>query len=263
MALHFFTFIFAIALLLLIHGNIVNGEDHGPEISYSGNKNGPYQWGSINPAYLKCRTGKEQSPIDIVVDQVLINKNLAPLSTEYVPIVNATLINHKYFIELHLGEGKFHINEKEYTLAQMHWHTPSEHRINGVQYDAESHMVHVAADGSKAVIGILYKIGKADPLLSTIQDKFVELANGHKEIIEEEVIDVEKIVPKNVKGKYYRYMGSLTTPPCVENITWTLLAKERSISKKQIQILKGPLDSKSKSNFRPVQPINLRHVEVN
>ncbi|XP_047307791.1 alpha carbonic anhydrase 1, chloroplastic-like [Impatiens glandulifera] len=132
--------------------------------SYSANNNGPDKWGSLSPAYVKCRTGNTQSPVNIVVDQVVINKNLPPLSTKYFPFNNATLINHKYIIELRLGEAwKFNLNGKEYILSQLHWHTPSEHKINGRRYAAECHMVHLAADGSKAVIGILYNIGNADP----------------------------------------------------------------------------------------------------
>ncbi|XP_047307803.1 alpha carbonic anhydrase 1, chloroplastic-like [Impatiens glandulifera] len=253
MTSHLITFFFFPIALLLVHG--YNAID-GLEFSYSGNNNGPDKWGSLSPAYVKCRTGNTQSPVNIVVDQVVINKSLPPLSTNYSPVNNATLINHKYTIEiimkmimimqLRLGEaGKFKLNGKEYILSQMHWHTPSEHKINGLQYAAECHMVHLAADGSRAVIGILYNIGNADPLLSKIHNKLAEL--GKKK---DAVVDVGKFEPNNLGDKYYRYMGSLTTPPCLEDVTWTIMAKVKTISKEQINILDEPLDTTCKSNNR-------------
>ncbi|XP_047312311.1 alpha carbonic anhydrase 1, chloroplastic-like [Impatiens glandulifera] len=262
MASHDFSFIFYITLFLLFHGNINATYDQvvSPGFSYSGTNDGPGKWGNINPAYVKCRTGKTQSPVDIVVNQAVINKSLTSLSTDYFP-VNATLINHKFIIELRLGNaGKFNLNGKDYTLTQMHWHTPSEHRINGVQYGAEAHMVHVAADGSRAVIGILYKIGKADPLVARMQNKLVELANEQGGDIGVGKFNTKKLGRKT--RKYYRYVGSLTTPPCIEDINWTILGKVRSISKEQINLLEAPLETTCKTNCRPLQPLNSRHVEM-
>lgn len=64
--------------------------------------------------------------------------------------------------------GYIPINGTHYSVRQCHWHSPSEHKINGKQFDLEAHMVHDGPNGSIAVIGILYKIGKPDPFLTQV-----------------------------------------------------------------------------------------------
>ncbi|XP_022765799.1 alpha carbonic anhydrase 1, chloroplastic-like [Durio zibethinus] len=62
--------------------------------------------------------------------------------------------------------------------------------------------------------------------------------------------------------KYYRYVGSLTTPPCSENVIWSILGKVRSISKEQMVALETPVNSNCKKNARPCQPLNGRKIEL-
>lgn len=91
-----------------------------------------------------------------------------------------------------------------------------------------------------------------------MEKKLVELANessGH--------IDLGRFNVRHVKGKarsYYRYMGSLTTPPCKENVTWTILSGLRSISHQQLHLLKAPLSRQCKNNARPVMPLDGRKI---
>lgn len=59
-------------------------------------------------------------------------------------------------------------------------------------------------------------------------------------------------------GSYFRYMGSLTVPPCTENVVWNVLGKVRQISKDQLQLLKAPLPG---GDARPAQPLNGRTVQ--
>lgn len=64
--------------------------------------------------------------------------------------------------------GHIEINGTEYKLKQFHWHSPSEHTIDGKKYDLEAHLVHETPQGQTAVVGILYKIGRADSFLSSV-----------------------------------------------------------------------------------------------
>ncbi|CAL5422300.1 unnamed protein product [Camellia sinensis] len=54
--------------------------------------------------------------------------------------------------------------------------------------------------------------------------------------------------PRDIKtgGKrYYRYMGSLTAPPCTEGVVWTINKKVRTVSKEQVKLLREAVhDSK-------------------
>ncbi|XP_047329439.1 alpha carbonic anhydrase 1, chloroplastic-like isoform X2 [Impatiens glandulifera] len=236
-----------------------------PGFSYSGD-NGPDKWGSLSPSYETCQSGKSQSPIDIPdEDKMEANKDLKSLGRDY-KVVNASLINRRFYVELNLGNaGGFNFQEKDYTFKQINFHTPSEHTIDGKQYDAESQLFHVATDGSRIVIAVLYKIGNADPLLAKMQNQLVELAKEQCGSNEVSQIAVKSFnAPKLERGtrKYYHYVGSLTTPPCTENIKYVILGKVRSISKEQVALLKAPLDSKCKGNSRPVQPLNDRHVDL-
>ncbi|CAL5387429.1 unnamed protein product [Camellia sinensis] len=267
MAARFAFFVVASALLLLhcfANSTDLELEELGtaPVFSYSGNT-GPDKWGSLSPLYTTCSNGKAQSPIDIVKNKVVRNKNLKPLRREYYP-ANATLVNHGYNVGVVFGNaGVLILNGKNYSLLQMHWHSPSEHKVNGVTFDVELHLVHMASDGSLAVIAILYKIGDADPIIAKIQSKLAELAKEvftNQDQIAVGTYDTWKL-RRNTR-KYYRYVGSLTTPPCTENVIWHIFGKERSISKEQIEALKAPVKATCKKNSRPVQPLNGRQVEL-
>lgn len=234
------------------------------QFSYKG-ANGPDKWGRLCPQFSTCLTGKLQSPVNIWTKHTVLNKNLKPLARFYHP-ANATLIDNGFNVGVRYeGDvGVLEIDDKNYTLKQMHWHSPSEHRIDGVQYPAELHLVHIADDGSVTVVAILYRYGHPDPLVSKIQkglDKLaMEVHAGHEEAqIHFRPMDT-KLVKKKT-SKYYRYRGSFTTPPCTEKVIWNILGKVRSISKEQVAALKAPLNWECKNNSRPVQLLNGRHIE--
>ncbi|KAL7247786.1 hypothetical protein ACSBR2_002656 [Camellia fascicularis] len=228
------------------------------EFSYSGDT-GPDKWGSLSPDYKACSNGKSQSPINIVEDKAVPNKTLKPLRRQYYP-VNATLVNNGYNIEMEFGNAGVLIgNGKNYTLQEMHWHTRSEHTIDNASFAAELHLVHNASDGSISVISILYELGKPDPIISKMQSQLAKLASNETEI-DIGTFDTSQLWKKT--NKYYRYVGSLTTPPCTENVIWHVLGERRSISQAQIDALKAPLLPANKNNYRPVQPLNGRKVAL-
>ncbi|KAJ4978981.1 hypothetical protein NE237_009761 [Protea cynaroides] len=233
------------------------------KFSYSG-ATGPDKWGSLNSQFSTCSTGKLQSPVNIVKKEAIYNSELKPLSRDY-KTTNSTLINHGYNIGLHYGSdvGVLIEEGKNYTLKQMHWHSPSEHTINGIQYPLELHLVHFANDGSISVVAILYKYGDPDSILlqlkSQIQDLTKEVC-GENEDVHIPIGQMKmKYLRRNII-KYYRYVGSLTTPPCTENVTWSILSKVREVTKEQVDTLRAPLEGSCKSNARPVQPLNGRQV---
>ncbi|KAH9660676.1 alpha carbonic anhydrase 7 [Citrus sinensis] len=157
------------------------------------------------------------------------------------------------------GAGTLRINGTEYVLQQCHWHSPSEHTINGQRFALEAHMVHVSQDGKIAVVGIVYKIGRPDSFLESISDHLTQVAGSNER---ETVVGV--IDPRGIKigsRKYYRYIGSLTIPPCTENVLWTIVRKVRTVTREQVRSLRVAVHDESDTNARPQQPINLRIVK--
>ncbi|KAF8396403.1 hypothetical protein HHK36_018022 [Tetracentron sinense] len=244
---------------------LTHNEHHIAQYSYDG-EIGPSKWGSLDPHFAACLTGKMQSPINIVKQEVVFNPRLEPLTRDYHP-ANATLINEGSHVGLHFEHdgGVLIIDGKNYTLKKMHWHSPSEHQIDGIQYPIELHLVHIANDGSISVVAILYQYGNSDPLVDQMKDHLDQLAKEVCESDEESLIPVGLMKPKHTKRKsrkYFRYIGSLTTPPCTEKVIWSILGKVRSMSKEQVALLKAPLDWGSKNNSRPEQPLNGRRIEL-
>ncbi|MBA0603671.1 hypothetical protein Gorai_003808, partial [Gossypium raimondii] len=132
--------------------------------------------------------------------------------------------------------GAIEINGTEYALQQCHWHSPSEHTINGRRFDLEAHLVHEGADGKIAVIGIMYKIGRPDPFLLSLEEDLTAITDTTEA---ERAVGVMN--PRGIKfgsRKYYRYIGSLTAPPCTENVVWSFVQKVRTVTREQVRLLR-------------------------
>ncbi|KAL2328584.1 hypothetical protein Fmac_022011 [Flemingia macrophylla] len=131
---------------------------------------GPFNWGDIKPEWSRCKNGSMQSPIDLLNERVQIVSHLGTLEMNYQPS-NATIKNRGHDIKLAWLEGTSYlqINGTQYVLKQFHWHSPSEHTIDGKRLDLELHMVHETPSGQTAVIGIFYKTGRPDPFLSLMR----------------------------------------------------------------------------------------------
>ncbi|XP_042510002.1 alpha carbonic anhydrase 1, chloroplastic-like [Macadamia integrifolia] len=254
---------FIVTITLLLAAPLTHQHEVLP-FGYSGSI-GPDKWGSLNPYFSACDTGKLQSPVNIVKENMVENLKLPPLTNDYRKS-NSTLINYGFNIGMQYesNAGVLIQDGKNYTLKQMDWHSPSEHTINSVRYPLELQLVHVADDGKISVVAILYNYGYPDPLLFQLTRGIKKLANEICREDEEVHIPVAAMRTKYLRHnsfKYYRYVGSLTTPPCTENVTWSILGKVRNVAKEQIDALRAPLDGSCKSNARHVQPLNGRTIE--
>ncbi|QCD96974.1 alpha carbonic anhydrase 4-like [Vigna unguiculata] len=217
---------------------------------------GPKDWWHINPKWEVCGNGKLQSPIDILDKRVQEFPELGKLQKDYQPAPSVLKnTGHAIVVQWNGNAGQLHINETYYKLIQCHWHTPSEHTLNGKKFELELHAVHQNSKGETAVIGIWYKIGRPDRLLSKLLKDLKSLG--------EEDIDLGVINPGIIKfgsRKYYRYVGSLTSPPCTEGVVWTIVKKVRTVSREQLRALKEALHHGYGDNARPTQEINGREI---
>ncbi|KAF8730946.1 hypothetical protein HU200_016821 [Digitaria exilis] len=233
------------------------------EFSYvPGAENGPEHWGEIKPAWSTCRTGMMQSPIDLSHDRVKLVRSLGYLNPPTAPPMppSSTAATTSWSVNFSGDAGSLVINETAYYLKQLHWHTPSEHTIDGHRFAMELHLVHESAENKAAVIGMLYKFGAHDKFLRTLEPYIKQIADRRDKMEHVGVVD-----PRLVRGSdsvYYRYMGSLTTPPCKEGVIWTILKEVRTVSMYQRELLREAVDDGMENNARPLQKVNNRDISI-
>ena len=193
---------------------------------YSG-EHGPEQWGELSEAFEACSDGHFQSPIDIVDP---IEADLGSIGLAYRGSTTSVL-NNGHTLEVEVDEeNSLTIDGKTFVLEQFHVHSPSEHRIEGESFPLEAHFVHQNDRGELAVVGVLFREGPRNEGLATIGGSAPARAGGSVSIAMR-IVDLE-IVPK--ESAYYRYSGSLTTPPCTEGILWLVLKTKMAISEDQV-----------------------------
>ena len=220
----------------------------GAHWSYEG-ATGPSHWGDIDAASKVCSAGSQQSPIDIAAS---IKAQMSPLRIAWSRKAD-TIVNNGHTIQLNVAAGStLKVGKDDYTLLQFHFHHPSEHTIAGKSHPMEVHFVHRNAAGGLAVIGALMTAGKANATFG----KIVATMPAHEgaPVKADAAIDPNRLLP-TLRG-YYRYAGSLTTPPCSEVVNWLVL-------REPIQVAQADIDAFAKlypMNARPVQKDNRRFV---
>ncbi len=211
--------------------------------------NGPNMWSSLDSRYKLCGNGIEQSPINIK-DSITKNTNnelFLLYGTNSTSIVNN---GHSIEVKFDNAGGVVYKNT-QYNLIQLHFHTPSENMINDKQYPMEMHLVHSDNKGNLLVVGVLFKEGLENDEIRGIISKsstHVDYAERIKKVF------IMDLLPKS-KG-YYAFYGSLTTPPCTENVQWIVLKEAVEASRDQIDILHSILHNVA----RDIQPINKRVI---
>ncbi len=147
--------------------------------------------------------------------------------------------------------GAASIDGVEYKLLQFHFHTPSEEKFDGKPYPLVAHLVHKSAQGQLAVVAVLFKVGKENAALKPVFDK---LPPKEGDTLALEAINLADLLPAD--PSYYAFMGSLTTPPCSEDVRWQVLKTPVTLSAAQLAAFRKLY----KMNARPVQPLNGRKV---
>ncbi|XP_024982440.1 alpha carbonic anhydrase 7-like [Cynara cardunculus var. scolymus] len=251
---------FLLFMLIFSHPSTTQAQEVEDEREFDyarGSHMGPEKWGAIKKEWSLCSNGTMQSPIDMSSRRVAMVATSTKLYRNYKPR-NATINNrgHDIMLQWEGDAGSIRISGTNYALKQAHWHSPSEHTINGRRYDMELHMVHVSIDYKIAVIAVLYNIGKPDSFLSKLAVNISSMIDekgehGHSGIISPKEIQMSS-------RRYYRYVGSLTVPPCTEGVVWTISRKIRTVSKGQVKLLREAVHDYAANNARPVQPHNER-----
>lgn len=221
--------------------------------SYDG-ETGPEHWVEIEKE-ANC-DGKRQSPINIIDIDAEKDATLKPIDVNYSADVKIhDVTNNGHSIQYNFEKGDFIVlNEDKYSLKQIHFHEPSEHTINGVRYPLEMHLVHVNEANKIAVLAVMAEEGRnSEPF--TFLENYLPIHQGETKPIDAS-FDLNQNLPEN--KEYYTYSGSLTTPPCTEDVTWFVFANPITVSLEQVKQLQELMPI---NNYRDEQPINARIVK--
>lgn len=236
----------AIALLAGCRGG---GHSHTAHWSYTG-ETGPAHWGSLSPDYALCDTGRRQSPIDISEAN---GSDLPDIEFHYdsTPV---EIVNNGHTIQVNYASGSWIlVGGRRYDLAQFHFHAPSEHTVDGMHARAEMHLVHKAEDGALAVVGVMLMEGDDNPGFKPVFTRLPEQPGEPRRY--SETVDASELLPAD--RRTWRYSGSLTTPPCSEEVRWFVMTEPVMLSRDQLAAFTGIYNG----NNRPTQPLNGRTIQ--
>ena len=217
--------------------------------AYEG-RGGPENWGKLGPENKLCDTGTRQSPIDI---REGIRVDLTPIVFSYRPS-HFRIIDNGHTIQASMSDNRITVLGKDYELLQLHFHRPSEERVNGRNFDMVAHLVHKSFDGKLAVVAVLMERGSENPFIQTLWN-YLPLERNQDVFPPGVPVDLNQLLP--AKREYFTYMGSLTTPPCSEGVLWLVMQNPIQVSPEQI----GIFSRLYPNNARPVQPTNGRLIK--
>lgn len=195
-------------------------------------------------------SGDMQSPINVNTSEILTSSEYGHLKLDYL---NSLTYIKDTGHSIQAGvTGTALLGNRTFNLEQVHFHSQSEHTIDGEHSPLEAHFVHKAEDGRLAVVAVLFDLGEENQDFQVILDNFKPEDSLQKEDAID--ININGLLPEN-KG-YYHYLGSLTTPPLSENVEWYIFTDKVEISEAQLK----QFNTYYEGNNRNLQELNHRSV---
>ncbi|HEY8066382.1 MAG TPA: carbonic anhydrase family protein [Methylosinus sp.] len=206
-------------------------------------------WGAHDETAKACSLGGEQSPIDLADT---VKADIRPPKLGWKPQAYE-IVNNGHTIQANgaAGGGVAELDRRKFELKQFHFHTPSEHALGGKRLAMEAHFVHAGDNGDLLVVGSFLVAGAPNKALSAV------MAAAPKEegkTVLKAPLDASPLLPKG--KKFFRYEGSLTTPPCSEVVHWNVFAEPVTVAQADIDAFKTLFPM----NARPLQPTHRRIV---
>lgn len=243
----------ALAFILVGYGHAntpspkhTTADKHEKNWDYSSD-NGPTHWEDFSKT---CGKGIHQSPVNIIPGKTMSMNHEYDLSMHDDITGIAKIIDNGHSIKVTPEHGgAITLHGEEFNLLQFHFHGKSEHTIDGKRYAMVAHMVHQNPITKQlAVVAVFFEEGEKNIVL----EKIINNVGGSVKIDPQDFVSLDT-------AHYYHYIGSLTTPPCSENVQWYLLKTPQTAEKDQIEhFRKYYVD-----NERPVQELHDRKVESN
>lgn len=238
--------------IFLLYAGYANAAETPTHWTYEGAE-GPEHWGELADAYKACTLGKNQSPINLD-SQHEIEAELSPLAQAY-QAGGKEVLNNGHTIQINYDPGStLTLDGHDYELKQFHFHAPSENQIDGKTYPMEAHLVHADKDGNLAVVAVMFEEG-ADANAGLQQFWQQMPKEAAQTVALNNKVDVSALLPAD--RDYYRFNGSLTTPPCTEGVVWLVMKQPVVASADQVKMF---ADIMGHPNNRPVQTVNARPV---
>ena len=222
-----------------------------PHWTYAGAKDGPDAWGSLATDFEACSAGRMQSPINLDGD-ASVGAEAVAIEFDY-HMTPLTILHNGHTVQVNYAKGSgITIGGERYELLQFHFHSPSEHLVAGAAADMEMHFVHINGKGELAVVGVMFDAGSENLALREIWAAMPKKSGAPREH-ENVVLNGRDFLPGD--RSYYRYMGSLTTPPCSEGVNWYVLTGRLAVSAEQVKKFARAI---GEANARPEQALNHR-----
>ncbi|SEP04821.1 carbonic anhydrase [Nitrosovibrio sp. Nv6] len=204
-------------------------------------------------------TMESQSPIDIRSDNTYFG-TLPALQFALSTDTPLTVINNgspgvektAVRANVNAGAGSLTLSGHEWDLAQFHFHTPSEHLLNGKASPMEMHLVFSDVADNLLVVSRWVKEGSFNSALGPI---FSHIPQTTTETLHVDHFDLNTLVPDNLQS--FRYSGSLTTPPFSEGVSWVDLAEPLYMSEEQINAFSSLFPE---GDAREIQDLNDRII---
>lgn len=211
---------------------------------------GPSHWADLRPEYRICRDGLRQSPIDI---RGSIKGDLPKIVPHY-QTSPFRLVDAGYTLRVVVENGGYlELDGEEWRLQSLEFRRPGEEMVQGIRSDMSLHLIHQAASGQTLILAVPLEVGAEN---SAIQSLWNALPLERNETVNTtQSIDFKEFLPSSLA--YYTYMGSLTAPPCTENVQWVILKSHRTASAEQMQSFSFLYPD----NARPLQTDNARIVK--
>lgn len=220
-----------------------------PHWGYTG-EGAPDRWGELAPENRLCAVGTRQTPFDI---RDTLKVDLEPIQFEY-RASSFSVIDTGHSIQVNVEPGNFlSVGQRRYELQQFHFHKPGEERINGRSYDLSAHLVHKDAEGQLAVLALLMERGSDQAQVQQVLNHLP--LEKHLASPGSAPMELLQLLP--AERGYYTFMGSLTTPPCSENVLWLVMRQPVPVGAQQLAIFAKLYPM----NARPVQPAGGRIVK--
>ncbi|KAJ7999887.1 hypothetical protein DPEC_G00199070 [Dallia pectoralis] len=257
--------------------------------SYSGT-HGPAGWAS---AYPEC-SASNQSPVDIFDERAQVSQECQELtlhrfnaeSSNKTSMKNtgktvAVLLKDDYFVRGAGLPGRFKAEKMEFHWGHSNGSAGSEHSINGRKFPVEMQIYLYNSDDFDslsaaikemriiAAMAVFFEVGRRDnPAVEPIIQGLKRVVHHEKETFLSPFI-LRDLLPSSL-GSYYRYTGSLTTPPCSKVVEWIIFSRPLFLSQLQLEAFYSIFTTEQqdhvksveylRNNYRGLQDLGSREV---